>query len=292
MSMDEIDSFLSFLTSVKGESENTRIGYENDLRQFAGYLERLDLGYQDVTASDAREYVRLLMEKFKERSMLRKLSALRMFYDYLIRGGIIDYNPFEDISLKRNEKRLPSVLTEKEVARLLSLKGDDFLSLRDHILFLFIYSTGARISEALSVGIFDIEWSERRIGITGKGNKQRFLFLNKSVVSELRDYVARREAYLDGHECDALFIGKNKERLTFSSAHLIFNNARNVLSLDKNLSPHTLRHSFATHMLDHGADIRFIQELLGHESISTTQIYTHVSSKKLKKVYDETHPHA
>lgn len=292
MSMDEIDSFLSFLTSVKGESENTRIGYENDLRQFAGYLERLDLGYQDVTASDAREYVRLLMEKFKERSMLRKLSALRMFYDYLMRGGIIDYNPFEDISLKRNEKRLPSVLTEKEVARLLSLKGDDFLSLRDHILFLFIYSTGARISEALSVDIFDIEWSERRIGITGKGNKQRFLFLNKSVVSELRDYVARREAYLDGHECDALFIGKNKERLTFSSAHLIFNNARNVLSLDKNLSPHTLRHSFATHMLDHGADIRFIQELLGHESISTTQIYTHVSSKKLKKVYDETHPHA
>lgn len=292
MSMDEIDSFLSFLTSVKGESENTRIGYENDLRQFAGYLERLDLGYQDVTASDAREYVRLLMEKFKERSMLRKLSALRMFYDYLMRGGIIDYNPFEDISLKRNEKRLPSVLTEKEVARLLSLKGDDFLSLRDHILFLFIYSTGARISEALSVDIFDIEWGERRIGITGKGNKQRFLFLNKSVVSELRDYVARREAYLDGHECDALFIGKNKERLTFSSAHLIFNNARNVLSLDKNLSPHTLRHSFATHMLDHGADIRFIQELLGHESISTTQIYTHVSSKKLKKVYDETHPHA
>ena len=290
MSMDEIDSFLSFLTSVKGESENTRIGYENDLRQFAGYLERLDLGYQDVTTSDAREYVRLLMEKFKERSMLRKLSALRMFYDYLMRGGIIDYNPFEDISLKRNEKRLPSVLTEKEVARLLSLKGDDFLSLRDHILFLFIYSTGARISEALSVDIFDIEWSERRI--TGKGNKQRFLFLNKSVVSELKDYVARREAYLDGHECDALFIGKNKERLTFSSAHLIFNNARNVLSLDKNLSPHTLRHSFATHMLDHGADIRFIQELLGHESISTTQIYTHVSSKKLKKVYDETHPHA
>ena len=292
MSMDEIDSYLSFLTSVKGESENTRIGYENDLRQFGGYLERLDLGYQDVTASDAREYVRLLMEKFKERSMLRKLSALRMFYDYLMRGGIIDYNPFEDISLKRNEKRLPSVLTEKEVARLLSLKGDDFLSLRDHILFLFIYSTGARISEALSVDIFDIEWSERRIWITGKGNKQRFLFLNKSVVSELRDYVARREAYLDGHECDALFIGKNKERLTFSSAHLIFNNARNVLSLDKNLSPHTLRHSFATHMLDHGADIRFIQELLGHESISTTQIYTHVSSKKLKKVYDETHPHA
>ena len=290
--MDEIEQFVTYIISVKGESDNTALGYENDLRQFEKHLRKFDLDYVDVSSSDAREYVRTLMEKFKERSMLRKLSALRMFYDYLMRGGIIDYNPFEDISLKRNEKRLPSVLTEKEVARLLSLKGDDFLSLRDHILFLFIYSTGARISEALSVDIFDIEWSERRIGITGKGNKQRFLFLNKSVVSELRDYVARREAYLDGHECDALFIGKNKERLTFSSAHLIFNNARNVLSLDKNLSPHTLRHSFATHMLDHGADIRFIQELLGHESISTTQIYTHVSSKKLKKVYDETHPHA
>ena len=290
--MDEIDSFLSFLISVKGESDNTKIGYENDLRQFEKYLKRLDLDYQDVTSSDAREYVRLLMEKFKERSMLRKLSALRMFYDYLMRGSVIDYNPFEEISLKRNEKRLPSVLTEKEVARLLSLKGDDFLSLRDHILFLFIYSTGARISEALSVDVGAIEWSERRIKIVGKGGKSRFLFLNKNVVAELRDYIEKRALYLNGVKCDALFIKKRCERLTFSTAHLIFENARVRLNLDKNLTPHTLRHSFATHMMDHGADIRFIQELLGHESISTTQIYTHVSSKKLKKVYDETHPHA
>lgn len=290
--MQEIEGFLSFLTSVKGESENTRISYENDLRQYSSYLERIDLEYVDVSVNDAREYVRYLMGKYKERSMLRKLSALRMFYDYLMRKEEMDFNPFQDISLKRNEKRLPSVLTEDEVARLLALKGEDFLSLRDHILFLFIYSTGARISEALSVNISDIEWRERRIKIKGKGGKTRFLFLNRNVVPELNDYIEKRRIYLEGVSEEALFIGKNKERLSFSSAHLIFNNARENLSLDKNLTPHTLRHSFATHMMDRGADIRFIQELLGHESISTTQIYTHVSSKKLKKVYDETHPHA
>lgn len=290
--MQEIEGFLSFLTSVKGESENTRISYENDLRQYSSYLERIDLEYVDVSVNDAREYVRYLMGKYKERSMLRKLSALRMFYDYLMRKEEMDFNPFQDISLKRNEKRLPSVLTEDEVARLLALKGEDFLSLRDHILFLFIYSTGARISEALSVNISDIEWGERRIKIKGKGGKTRFLFLNRNVVPELNDYIEKRRIYLEGVSEEALFIGKNKERLSFSSAHLIFNNARENLSLDKNLTPHTLRHSFATHMMDRGADIRFIQELLGHESISTTQIYTHVSSKKLKKVYDETHPHA
>ncbi len=290
--MQEIEGFLSFLTSVKGESENTRISYENDLRQYCSYLERIDLEYVDVSVNDAREYVRYLMGKYKERSMLRKLSALRMFYDYLMRKEEMDFNPFQDISLKRNEKRLPSVLTEDEVARLLALKGEDFLSLRDHILFLFIYSTGARISEALSVNISDIEWGERRIKIKGKGGKTRFLFLNRNVVPELNDYIEKRRIYLEGVSEEALFIGKNKERLSFSSAHLIFDNARENLSLDKNLTPHTLRHSFATHMMDRGADIRFIQELLGHESISTTQIYTHVSSKKLKKVYDETHPHA
>lgn len=290
--MEILDSFLSYLLSVKGESENTKNAYENDIRQYLSYLERLDLEVFDVSPSDAREYVRTLMEGYKERSMLRKLSALRMFYDYLMRKGVIDFNPFEDISLKRNEKRLPSVLTEHEVAMLLSLRGDDFLSLRDHILFLFIYSTGARISEALAVNIADIEWAERRIKIRGKGGKTRFLFLNRSVVTELRDYIEKRNAYLGGKAEDALFIAKNGERLSFSTAHLIFEIARSRLNLDKNLTPHTLRHSFATHMMDRGADIRFIQELLGHESISTTQIYTHVSSSRLKKVYDETHPHA
>ena len=249
---------------------------------------------RDVGTNDAREYVRHLMENYKERSMLRKISALRMFYDYLMRKGVINFNPFMDISLKRNEKRLPSVLSEEEVARLLELEVNDFMDLRDHILFLFIYSTGARISEALSVDISMIEWSKRRIRIVGKGSKTRFLFLNKDVADELRDYIEKRDIYL-GQQArgnDALFIGKNRERLSFSTAHLIFEKAGEKLNLNKDFTPHTLRHSFATHMMDHGADIRLIQELLGHESISTTQIYTHVTSQKLRKVYDKTHPHA
>lgn len=292
--MDELELFLKYLTSVKGESENTKIGYENDLKQFLSYLENMDMDVLDVGINDAREYVRILLEKYKERSMLRKLSSLRMFYDYLMRKGVIDFNPFIEISLRRNEKRLPSVLSEREVAQLLALKGSDFLDLRDHILFLFIYSTGARISEALSINIDQIEWGNRRIRIKGKGGKTRFLFLNKGIIGELEDYIEKRNRYLmpDSIEEKALFIGKNKKRLSFSTSHLIFDKAKEKLNLNKELSPHTLRHSFATHMMDHGADIRLIQELLGHESISTTQIYMHVTSAKLKKVYDETHPHA
>ncbi len=293
--MDELEGFISYISAVKAEAGNTVISYENDLKQFLQYLDgQGGMDIRDVGTNDAREYVRHLMENYKERSMLRKISALRMFYDYLMRKGVINFNPFMDISLKRNEKRLPSVLSEEEVARLLELEVNDFMDLRDHILFLFIYSTGARISEALSVDISMIEWSKRRIRIVGKGSKTRFLFLNKDVADELRDYIEKRDIYL-GQQArgnDALFIGKNRERLSFSTAHLIFEKAGEKLNLNKDFTPHTLRHSFATHMMDHGADIRLIQELLGHESISTTQIYTHVTSQKLRKVYDKTHPHA
>ena len=293
--MDELEGFISYISAVKAEAGNTVISYENDLKQFLQYLDgQGGMDIRDVGTNDAREYVRHLMENYKERSMLRKISALRMFYDYLMRKGVINFNPFMDISLKRNEKRLPSVLSEEEVARLLELVVNDFMDLRDHILFLFIYSTGARISEALSVDISMIEWSKRRIRIVGKGSKTRFLFLNKDVADELRDYIEKRDIYL-GQQArgnDALFIGKNRERLSFSTAHLIFEKAGEKLNLNKDFTPHTLRHSFATHMMDHGADIRLIQELLGHESISTTQIYTHVTSQKLRKVYDKTHPHA
>ena len=290
-----IREYLSYIKAMKGVSENTIISYQNDLNGFSEYLEKRQIEIDDFEIHDAREYVRHLMKSYKERSMLRKLSSIRSFFKYLEKRGIVEGDPFDMVSLKTNAKRLPSVLSEAEVARLLSVNGEDYVLRRNHMLFLFIYTTGARISEALSVDVGDIEWQKRRILIRGKGSKERYLFLRMDVCSELKEYLEIRKAFIaetGAKEKNALFLGERGQRLPFSSAHIIFDEYRKILGFQKTFTPHTLRHSFATHMMDKGADIRLVQELLGHESISTTQIYTHVSSAKLKRVYDSTHPHA
>ena len=293
--MEKVRKYLSYLEGVKGSSPNTVKSYEADLREFMAYLGTHGIEVRDFERHDAKEYVRYLMTKYRERTMLRKLSALRGFFEWLEKMGESGMDPFSDISLKRNEQRLPSVLTVNEVKRLLSAPYEGFLGLRDHVLFLFLYTTGARISEALDLDVEDLDFDRRRVLIKGKGDKERFLFLSKEAVPELGNYLAERKKYLEGMGKgaeSALFIGKAGSRLPFSTSHIIFDEWRGKLGFDKEFTPHTLRHSFATHLLDRGADIRLVQELLGHESISTTQIYTHVSSAKLRKVYEDTHPHA
>lgn len=293
--MEKVDEYLRYLSGVKQSSANTVKSYGNDLREFSAWISRHGMTESDFERHDAKEYVRYLMGRYRERTMLRKLSALRGYFGWLEKMGETGSDPFSDISLKRNEQRLPSVLTVEEVRRLLSFRGETFLERRDHILFLFLYTTGARISEALSVDVCDLDFRMRRCLIRGKGDKERFLFLSKEAIPELEEYLKMRKTYLEekGNPLEtALFIGSRGERLPFSSSHIIFCEWRGKLGLDKEFTPHTLRHSFATHLLDKGADIRLVQELLGHESISTTQIYTHVSSAKLRRVYEETHPHA
>ena len=291
----EISDFLSYIAGVRGLSENTVKSYANDLSAWERYLGKTGLTVTGFTQADAADYTRELMAEFSERSVLRKLTALRTFYGYLERRGITDTDPFSSISMRKKESRLPSVLTEEEVRELLSLPCTTFKEERDHMLFLLIYNTGMRIAEALSVNVSDIELDRRRILIKGKGGKERFVFFSPSTVGEIRHYLSRRGEYLSeaglGPE-EAFFIGTRGGRLPFSSAHIIFDEYRARLGWQKEFTPHTLRHSFATHMMDRGADIRLVQELLGHESISTTQIYTHVSRRRLKSVYDGTHPHA
>ncbi len=293
--MKEIEDFLAYIGDVRGLAENTVKSYRVDLEEWALFLSKTGLDVSSFTRSDAAAYTREMMAEFSERSVLRKLTALRTFYGYLERRGVIDSDPFSTISMRRKESRLPSVLTEEEVRTLLSLPRSSFKEERDHMLFLLIYNTGMRIAEALSVDVGDVELDKRRILITGKGSKERFVFFSPSTVDEIRVYLSRRDDYLRERGIDdekAFFIGKRGGRLPFSSAHIIFDEYRARLGWQKEFTPHTLRHSFATHMMDRGADIRLVQELLGHESISTTQIYTHVSRRRLKSVYDGTHPHA
>ncbi len=291
-----IDLFLTYIAKVRRLSSNTVTSYRTDLEELEAFALSRSIPFSDFSSDDSREYVREMRKKYREKSILRKLTSSRTFFQYLLKDGYVFQNPFDGISLRRSESRLPSVLTEDEVRELLSLERKTFLDERDHFLFLFLYGTGARISEALSVNVDDIEWNERRIKITGKGNKERYLFLTRGLVEEFRDvYLPKRKAYLIEKKNPlekALFIGEHGFRLPNSSAHIIFDVYREKLSWQKEFTPHTLRHSFATHYLDRGADIRFVQELLGHESISTTQIYTHVSKARLRNVYNQSHPHA
>ena len=289
------EDFLSYIGDIRGLSDNTVTNYGIDLRHWLSWMEKAGLDEQSFTRDDALSYARELMSEFSERSVLRKLTALRTYYGYLIRRGIASSDPFSGISLRMKERRLPSVLTEEEVRELLAVPRHGYMDERDHMLFLLIYNSGMRIGEVLSVDIDEIDFSRRRILITGKGDKERFVFFSKGTAEELRLYLSARESYLrelgKGEE-KALFVGMKGGRLPFSSAHIIFDEYRARLGWQKEFTPHTLRHSFATHMMDRGADIRLVQELLGHESISTTQIYTHVSRRRLKSVYDDTHPHA
>ena len=293
--MKEIDDFLSYIDSVRGLSANTVKSYRVDLEEWADFLSKIGGDAGSFSSDDAKGYVREMMAEFSERSILRKLTALRTFYGYLEKRGIVDRDPFAGISMRKKESRLPAVLTEDEVRELLSLPRNSFRDERDHMLFLLIYNSGMRIGEALSVNVGDIDFQKRRILITGKGDKERFVFFSKVTADGLRLYLPLRSEYLEGlgkGDEEALFIGTKGGRLPFSSAHIIFDEYRARLGWQKEFTPHTLRHSFATHMMDRGADIRLVQELLGHESISTTQIYTHVSRRRLKSVYDDTHPHA
>lgn len=293
---DLVEDFLAYDENIKGLGENSIKAYRNDMEHLLSFMDKRSITCSLFSPEDAMEYVKELKKSESESTTLRRITCSNNFFRYLEGYGEVDVNPFLEISQKKSKSYIPSVLTQEEVHSLLSLPYDDFLSLRDHTLFLFLYTTGARVSEALSVNIDDIEWNERRIKIIGKGNKERYLFLHRKMVEELKsEYLERREEYLYSLKKEdekALFIGKTGIRLPFSSTHIIFDKYREMLKWQKNFTPHTLRHTFATMMLDRGADIRVVQELLGHESISTTQIYTHVTRSGLKKVYDSTHPHA
>ena len=291
-----VEEFLIYEKKIKALSDNTIKAYSIDLEKLLQFSNEREIEFSSFSNDDAREFMRILEKnKNAEKSRLRILTCCHTFFSYLEKSSEVDFNPFDSISLRSSGRRLPSVLTQDEVKELLALPHTGFKEERDHILFLFLYNTGCRISEALSVDVDDIEWGERRIKILGKGNKERFVFLSKKALSEIKEeYLPQREAFLreKGNIGEkALLIGERGGRLPFSTSHIIFDEYREKLGWQKDFTPHTLRHSFATHLMDKGADIRLVQELLGHESISTTQIYTHVSRAKLKKVYMDTHPH-
>ena len=290
-----LDAYLKHLDSGLKLAVNSQKAYSRDLEDFFLYIEEYGIELQDFSLHDARDYVRKLKDEWSEKTVKRKISALRGFFTFLQKRGLVKANVFREISLSGGSFHLPSVLSRSEVDQLLSYRGKGFDGCRDHFLFLFLFNTGARISEALSVDVGMIERGERRIRIVGKGSKVRYIFLSPVTMEELDHYLEERGRLLDQlgvRDQKALFISSRGNRLPFSSAHVIFSRTKEALGWQKDFTPHTLRHTYATMLLDRGADIRVVQSLLGHESISTTQIYTHVSRSSLHKVYDMAHPHA
>jgi len=288
-----IYAFINYLRSERGVSPHTERSYLSDLEQFADFLGEKALDYVDHQM--LRNFLaNLMMLKIKKTSIARKLSAIRTFYKYMNREGILANNPARLVSTPRREKRLPAVLTADDAQRLMEApqqkKKDDFGTvLRDRAVLETLYSTGIRASELIGMNRDDIDISDGLVRIRGKGKKERIVPIGHKALDAINAYLGRKTGSSDDH---AIFTGPSGKRLTARTVQRILENYRKKLGMAQKASPHTLRHSFATHLLESGADLRAIQELLGHASLSTTQRYTHLNLDSLMDVYDKAHPRA
>ena len=290
-----IDSFLQYLKDVQGYSEKTVISYAHDLKRLDDFLVSHDLSVTEMVYEDARAFVADLYDQdLSPASINRILSGNRMFFRSLLENSVVKVDPFKRVSGAKNTRKIPTVLAREEIEKILSCPTDDYTSLMEVTMFNLFYSTGCRLSEVLGMKISDIDFDTRRVIVTGKGNKQRYVFLTKRAVDILREYLEQRQEVINRFKIvdDGTVLINNKgKKLPLSTVHSIFDKYRLRLGLTKKFTPHVFRHSFATHLIDNDSDIRVVQVLLGHESIGTTQIYTHVTGKRLEEVYRNSHPH-
>ena len=291
-----IEAFLDYLRLERNYSERTIVSYGADLREFEEYLEETEaeLDFTKVHADHVRNWISSLMDKGRTAtSVNRKLSSLRSFYRFLLKKELVVVNPMLKIVGPKKEKPLPSFVREKDMDRLLDELsfGEGFEGCRDRVILEVFYATGVRLSELIGLNEADVDFSARLIKVTGKRNKQRLIPFGNELMEELLIYnKVRTETFPGGTE--AFFVRKNGERMYPVQVYrLVKRNLSKVVTL-KRRSPHVLRHTFATAMLNGNAELRAVQELLGHESLATTEIYTHATFEELKKVYEQAHPRA
>ena len=287
-----IEKFIRYLEIEKNYSKHTILNYHHDLEEFRKFLGEGG-SIEGVNYLLLRKYLALLKEKaLSSRTVSRRLSALRSFFKFLTREGLLKNNPILSLSSPKLDKHLPEFLTEEEVTRLINavvLKNKkDELSMRNKAILETFYSTGMRISEAVSLNIDDVDFISGTLKVMGKGKKERLVPIGDHAMSALRYYLENRKKKQE----QALFLNKNGKRITDRGVRGVMSRYVRLASIKEGVSVHTLRHSFATHLLNHGADLRSVQELLGHANLSTTQIYTHLTTEKLKSVYDKAHPRA
>ncbi|MDY6933517.1 MAG: site-specific tyrosine recombinase XerD [Spirochaetota bacterium] len=290
----EITRFKRFLQIEKGLSQNSIYSYTYDIKKFDDFLSKKNKDILSATREDVKQF--LIFEKNKKnnssRTLARSLVAIRQFYDFIsATTGDIE-NPTNKIENPQVEKKLPDFLTVKEIEKLFnSISTDNYYELRDKALFELLYSCGLRISEAVELLFANIDFEHKFIRAKGKGNKERLVPMGDRAVNILKKYIEKsRPIILGDRTSEYLFVSKKGSMLNRKSVWRLLKGYVTKANIKKNITPHTLRHSFATHLIENGADLRSVQELLGHMDISTTQIYTHLARKKLKEIHKKYHP--
>lgn len=281
------EKFLRYLEIEKNSSVHTLVNYRLDLEEFRDFLK--DVAIEKVDYLVIRKYLAHLKEKnLTARTIARKLSSLRSFFRFLVKDGYVKSNPTDAISTPKQERSLPKFLTEGDMVRLIEAPLPDTLKgKRDRAILETFYSTGMRVSELVSLTEDHIDFIAGTVKVLGKGKKERMVPIGDRALRAIRTYLKERQM-----ESSEIFLNKNKKPLGARGIRKMIDHYIRLIALKDHISPHTLRHSFATHLLNRGADLRSVQELLGHANLSTTQIYTHLTTEKLKSVYEKAHPRA
>ena len=290
----QLKQFFKFLETDKRASNNTLQSYKRDLMQFEKYLVENDIKYNKVTEKDIKNYVEYLTELGRKPSTIsRAIASVRAFYQYEIKINKISTDPTLNIQSPKIEKRQPSVLTAKEVELLLEQPTDvDLKGIRDKAMLEFAYASGMRVSEIIALNIKDVVFEEE-IVVVNSGSKKRMIPLGKMCLNALKEYVEEaRSVLVKSDKEEALFVNLNGKRLTRQGFWKIIKYYQEQANISKDITPHTLRHSFATHLLQNGADLKSIQMMLGHSDISSTQVYMQFQNGGLNDIYKKSHPRA
>lgn len=282
--------FIDYLKNERNYSNNTILSYENDLNEFINLYEEdiLTLKYKDIS-----KYLKHVYDKnYNRNTISRKLSAIKSFYNYFKKEGIIKQSPVNNISYPKKALTLPKFLQYSELETLFSIPDiNDAFGQRDRLILELLYATGLRVSELVNIKLDDIDINNSEIRVLGKGSVERVVYFGEYAKDIMELYIRDgREKLLKGRVSDYLFINNKFNKLTDRGVRFILDKILEKTSIKVKISPHSLRHTFATHLLNEGADLKVVQELLGHKNLSTTSIYTHVSNEKLRDVYYKSHP--
>ena len=290
---EKIKEFLNYLLIDKKYSQNTIDAYQNDLKHYIEYTKKQNLTIKDITGEQIKAYLKYLNgTKLTDHSIAHNISSLRSFYRFLLIEKYTNINPLQFLELPKLSKKLPKVLSKEEVDKLLSFSLNDHYDFRNKAIIEVMYACGLRVSELINIKMADFDSENAVIRTLGKGSKERIIPLGDYALVALKIYITEHRPMMQHNKTsDYLFLNSRGTKLTRQAIFKLIRKIALKQNIKTPFSPHTLRHSFATHLLDCGADLRSIQELLGHSDISTTQIYTHVSNEKLKENYKNFHPH-
>ncbi len=291
------DAFVNYLRFERNMSPETIRAYEKDLHQFLRFFHKGDgtpVHPGEISSLQVREFLAQLREKnYQKTTVVRKLATIRSFYKFLLKKGYATTNPLTEIQTPKVDKRLPHFLAVEEVEKLLNApQGTTFQSIRDRAILEVLYSTGLRVSELTALNVSDVDTTGEIIKARGKGRRERIMPIGSMALESVRKYIDVRSAVprINESDPDALFLNRFGDRLSSRSIRKILDKYIRITGLNEKTSPHTLRHSFATHLLNRGANLRMVQELLGHKHLSTTQIYTHVTTQAMKSGFEAAHP--